>query len=136
MHRLILTAALLIACALAAAAQQKVEPPPVPSAEQQEKITTAVAQANAAETDAAAALQRFQAMQAATSAPLQYRYQAQLEFYEAKARSDVARQQLLTTIYYLMAVLKVSPEEYRPVLVERGLRFEKIVAVKSEKPRG
>ncbi|HYY94057.1 MAG TPA: hypothetical protein VE713_06025 [Pyrinomonadaceae bacterium] len=95
---------ILSACALATAQQPRQAAPTQP----QQKPAT---QESAPEVPAAWA----EAVQKA---------QAEAELLKAKAEAAQARAEGL--LYQVMALLKLSPAEWRPVLDAKGLRFERV----------
>lgn len=104
MRRLLITFLALITCASVALSQQSQEvtpkaSAPQPTAEQQKAVVEALAKVEKADAEKRAAEERLEL--------------------------ERTRAQML--IYQIMAILRISPVEFRPVLSEAGeLRFEKI----------
>ncbi|HEY0003746.1 MAG TPA: hypothetical protein VGB17_02960 [Pyrinomonadaceae bacterium] len=97
MKRTLLLITFILALSVTIAAQGKQEAPQ-PSIEQQRAIAEAITQAEASKKDLDAAQARYEASQA----------------------------KLTAVLYRIMALLKLSPDEYKPVMSEGGLKFEKI----------
>ena len=112
MRQIIFGIILLLACVTVASAQetkQKELPAEtvLPSAEQQKQFAELVEQVEKAKAEADAAAARFEA---------------------ARARSTAL-------LYQIMALLKLSPAEYHPVLKEGVLTFEHIQVAPSAPPK-
>jgi membrane-bound lytic murein transglycosylase B len=101
-----LTIALVLLCCVAATAQDKPKAEttaPVLTQEQQRQLAQAVTQAR----------------------------EAQLQAEAAQAKLDAARAQVEATVYRIMALLKVSPEDYELKAGQGGF-----VLAPKEKPQG
>lgn len=112
MRQIIFGIILLLAFIMVASAQetkQKELPAETvrPSAEQQKQFAELVEQVEKAKAEAETAAARFEAAQARSTALL----------------------------YQIMALLKLSPAEYRPILKEGVLTFERIQAPPSASPK-
>src|SRR5687768_12956274 len=116
MKRIFLALA-LSAIFLPAAAQDGPKPqsaqPAAPqlTAEHQQRIAAAVERARRAATDERAALQNAQALQG-DSTPQQFREKAADAYHLARAKRELADAQLSAEGFYVMALLKASPEEW------------------------
>jgi hypothetical protein len=74
-------------------------------------------------------------MQAAFKEALAQADKATREAQLAQARAEAAQNRAQALLYQIMALLKLSPEEWKPVVDEKGLRFEQVKSPESAKKK-
>jgi hypothetical protein len=86
-------------------------PPPELTEAQQKRIAEAVTQSERVAVEAKAAQQRVESLQS-DAVPFSAKLQATLEYLEVKARVETAQAKTTAQVYFVMAQLRVSPDEY------------------------
>lgn len=130
MNRIILTICFTLALCVCAVAQQ-----PAPKAIQQpaDVISTTPAQQKAFAEAQEKAQRAYKGWNAASEradalpadATMKERLEALFDIAEARRLHDVAAAEVRATVFYIMAQLKISPDEYDPGVEGGGLVFKR-----------